>query len=97
MTAFGVLFAQVAVALHSHGDFTPNRAAEVESDGANPWRTRIVVAFAIALWLLVWLGGWWLGRFLSAGSFVPTLVGAFFGWCVGLGVATLVFFLDECL
>ncbi|WP_147078623.1 hypothetical protein [Methylobacterium haplocladii] len=59
------------------------------------WRHRAAVALAIVLWLLVWLGGWWLGRTLESGSVLLTTVGAFLGWCIGLGFATLVLYLDE--
>ncbi len=97
VTAYSVLIAQVTLALHRHGDFARGPGAESDADRPGEWRHRAAVAVAIGLWLLVWLGGWWVGRTLSAGAMVPTMIGAFFGWCAGLGVATLIFFLDECL
>ncbi|GJE57468.1 hypothetical protein EKPJFOCH_3984 [Methylobacterium thuringiense] len=95
MTAYSIFLAGIALALHRQDDLFRGSIEEWDDRLTNEWRHRAAVTIAIVLWLLTWLGGWWLGRALSSGSIILTMTGAFFGWLLGLGLATLILYMDE--
>jgi len=59
------------------------------------WRNRAAFALATCVWLLAWFAGWRVAGILVPGSFAYAIVGSVVGWGVGLGLATLILFLNE--
>lgn len=95
MAAYGIFLAGITLALHRQDDLFRGSGGEWDAGLTNEWRHRAAVTISIVLWLLTWLSGWWLGRTLSSGSIILTMIAACFGWLIGLGLATLILYMDE--